>query len=64
MKYKIEGEYSFNKKKYMAHEFPRRSISLSYMYDDMSPVDKYTGTTKDNVYSSFKASKVDHDVCD
>lgn len=59
MKYKIEGEYSFNKKKYMAHEFPRRSISLSYMYDDMSPVDKYTGTTKDNVYSSFKASKVD-----
>ena len=59
MKYKIETEYSFNKKKYMAHEFPRRSISLSYMYDDMSPVDKYTGTTKDNVYSSFKASKVD-----
>lgn len=59
MKYKAELEYSFNKKKYMAHEFPRRSISASYMYDDMSPVDKYSGTTKDNVYSSFKASKVD-----
>ncbi len=59
MKYKIEGEYSFNKKKYMAHEFPRRSLTLSYTYDDMSPVDKFAGTTKDNLYSSFKASKVD-----
>mgnify|MGYP002623991678 CR=1 FL=1 len=58
-KYKIEAEYSFNKKKYMAHEFPRRSITASYMYDDMSPVDKFSNTTKDNVYSSFKTSKVD-----
>ena len=59
MKYKAEVEYSFNKKKYMAHEFPRRSIIASYMYDDMSPVDKFAGTVKDNVYSSFKTSKVD-----
>ncbi len=58
-KYKAEVEYSFNKKKYMAHEFPRRSIIASYMYDDMSPVDKFAGTTKDNMYSSFKTSKVD-----
>lgn len=58
-KYKIETEYSFNKKKYMAHEFPRRSIIASYMYDDMSPVDKFAGTIKDNMYSSFKSSKVD-----
>jgi hypothetical protein len=43
----------------MAHEFPRRSIIASYMYDDMSPVDKFAGTVKDNVYSSFKTSKVD-----
>ncbi|MBQ6964591.1 MAG: carboxypeptidase-like regulatory domain-containing protein [Bacteroidaceae bacterium] len=59
MKYKAEVEYSFNKKKYMAHEFPRRSIIASYMYDDMSPVDKFSNTTKDNIYSSFKTSKVD-----
>ena len=59
MKYKAEVEYSFKKKKYMAHEFPRRSIIASYMYDDMSPVDKFAGTIKDNVYSSFKTSKVD-----
>jgi hypothetical protein len=58
-KYKGEVEYSFNKKKYMAHEFPRRSITASYMYDDMSPVDKYSGTDKNNMYSSFKTSKVD-----
>ena len=58
-KYKAEVEYSFNKKKYMAHEFPRRSIIASYMYDDMSPVDKFAGTIKDNMYSSFKTSKVD-----
>ncbi|MBR0046781.1 MAG: carboxypeptidase-like regulatory domain-containing protein [Bacteroidaceae bacterium] len=58
-KYKAEVEYSFNKKKYMAHEFPRRSITASFMYDDMSPVDKYSGTIKDNMYSSFKTSKVD-----
>ena len=58
-KYKAEVEYSFNKKKYMAHEFPRRSITATCMYDDMSPVDKFSGTTKDNMYSSFKTSKVD-----
>ena len=58
-KYKGEVEYSFNKKKYMAHEFPRRSITASYMYDDMSPVDKFTGTDKNNVYSSLKTGKVD-----
>ena len=58
-KYKAEVEYSFNKKKYMAHEFPRRSIIASYMYDDMSPVDKFANTVKDNMYSSFKTSKVD-----
>ena len=58
-KYKAEVEYSFNKKQYMAHEFPRRSIIATYMYDDMSPVDKFSNTVKDNMYSSFKTSKVD-----
>ncbi len=59
MKYLVEGEYSFNKKKYMAHEFPRHSISMSYMYDDMSPIDKYRGRSNDDVLNSFKVSKVD-----
>lgn len=59
-KYQCELEYSFNKKKYAPHEFPRRSIVASYLYDDMSPVDQFSGTDKDNMYTSVKASKVEH----
>ena len=59
LKYMAEGEYSFIKKKYMAHEFPRHSISVSYMFDDISPIDKYRGTSKDDVLNSFKVSKED-----
>lgn len=59
-KYKLETEYSFVKKKYMAHEFPRRSVVATFMYDDMSPVDKFSGTDKDNMYTSVKTSKVEH----
>ena len=58
-KYKAEVEYSFNKKKYMAHEFPHRSITASYSYDTMSPVDKFSGTDKDNMLTVFKTTKVD-----
>ena len=60
MKYKAEVEYSFNRKKYMAHEFPRRSLVAMYMFDDMSPVDQFSGTDKDNMYTSVKAAKVEH----
>lgn len=59
-KYKSELEYSFNTKKYMAHEFPRRSIVATCMYDDMSPVDQFSSTDKDNMYTSVKAAKVEH----
>ena len=58
-KYKAELEYTLDKKKYMAHEFPHRSLTVSYMYDDMSPVDKFSGTDKNNVFSSFNTSKID-----
>ena len=58
-KYKAEVEYSFNKKKYMAHEFPRRSFTATYSYDTMSPVDKFSGTDKDNMLTAFKTTKVD-----
>lgn len=57
-KYKAEVEYSFNKKKYMAHEFPRRSVSASYMYDTMSPVEKFSETDKDNMYTSIRATSM------
>ena len=57
-KYKAEAEYSFNKKKYMAHEFPRRSVTATYMYDTMSPVDKFSETDKDNMYTSVRATSM------
>jgi len=58
-KYKGEVEYSFNKKEYLPREFPKNSITASYQYDVMSPVDKYLKTDKDNVFVSWKATTVD-----
>lgn len=58
-KYKGELEYSFEKKKRLPFEFPRRSIALSHQYDVMSPSDKYLTTDKDNMFLSIKANTVD-----
>lgn len=58
-KYKGEVEYSFNKKEYLPREFPKNSISASYQYDVMSPMDKFLKTDKDNVFVSWKTTKVD-----
>lgn len=58
-KYMGEVEYSFNKKEYLPREFPKNSITFSYQYDVMSPMDKFLKTDKDNVFVSFKTSTVD-----
>jgi len=58
-KFQTEIEYSFNKKKYMAHEFPRQSIMATFGYDTMSPTDQFSNTSKDNFLTSFKTTKVD-----
>lgn len=58
-KYKAEAEYSFEKKKRLPFEFPRRSISISHQYDVMSPSDKYLVTDKDNMFLSLKSNTVD-----
>lgn len=58
-KYKAEVEYSFDKKKRLPFEFPRRSVALSHQYDVMSPSDKYLVTDKDNMFLSFKSGTVD-----
>ncbi len=58
-KYNAELEYSFKKKEYLPREYPIHSISASYMYDNMSPSDKFLATDKDNVFTSFKTVKVD-----
>lgn len=58
-KYNAEVEYSFKKKEYLPREYPIHSIAASYMYDNMSPSDKFLSTDKDNVFTSFKVVNVD-----
>lgn len=59
VKYMGKVEYSFDKKKFLAREFPKHSISISHQYDVMSPMDKFLRTDKDNVFVSLKATTVD-----
>ncbi len=58
-KYKATVEYTFDKKEYLPREFPKNSISASYLYDVMSPMDKFLKTDKDNVFVGLKATTVD-----
>lgn len=58
-KYKAEVEYSFNKKEYLPREYPINSLTVSYSDDNMLPSDKFMGTDKDNVFTSFKVTTVD-----
>lgn len=58
-KYKGEVEYSFVKKEYLPREYPINSLTFSYSYDNMLPSDKFMGTDKDNVFTSFKVCTVD-----
>lgn len=56
--YKADLTYSFNKKEYLPREFPKRTLTLSSTFDIMAPSDKFMKTDKDNVFTSFKWSKV------
>lgn len=55
-----EVTYSFNRKEYMPHEFPQRTLSVSYENDVSSPSDKFLSTDRDNVFVSFKWSPAHH----
>ena len=55
-----EVTYSFNKKAYLPREFPVNNLTFSYSNDVMSPSDKFLPTDKDNVFTSFKWTTVDH----
>ena len=57
--YKGEFIYSFNKKEYLPREFPKHTLSIMSTYDVCSPSDKFMRTDKDNVFTSFKWTKVD-----
>lgn len=56
--YKGKLTYSFNRKRYSENEFPRRSISIASTYDICSPSDRFVKSDKDNMFGSFKWSKV------
>ncbi len=51
--------YSFNKKAYLTREFPKNNLHVYYWDDIISPFDKFIPTDKDNMFTSFKTSKVD-----
>lgn len=55
-----EVTYSFNRKGYLPREFPVNNLTFTYNRDVMSPSDKFLPTDKDNVFTSFKWTKVDH----
>lgn len=61
-KWKGMGEltYSFNKKAYLSREFPVNNLTVTYQYDDASPSDIFMPTDKDNVFTSFRWTKVNH----
>ena len=56
---KSEFVYSFNKKAYLTREFPKNNLHVYYWDDIISPFDKFIPTDKDNMFTSFKTSKVD-----
>lgn len=55
-----EVTYSFNKKAYLPREFPVNNLTFTYNRDVMSPSDKFMPTDKDNVFTSFKWTDVEH----
>lgn len=61
-KFKGLGEvtWSFNQKKDLCREFPVNNLTFNYSRDVMSPSDKFLYTDKDNVFTSFKWTRVDH----
>lgn len=56
--YNGELTYSLNKKQYLPHEYPKRTVMFASSYDVCSPSDKFMITDKDNVFTSFKWNKV------
>lgn len=61
-KWKGLGEvtYSFNKKAYLPREYPVNNLTFTYNRDVMAPTDRFMPTDKDNVFVSFKWTKVEH----
>ena len=52
--YMAEMTYSLNAKKYLPHEFPRRTLTVQVNKDVMSPGDRFMDTDKDNFMVALK----------
>lgn len=55
-----EVTYSFLPKTFLPREFPVHSLTVTYNSDVMAPSDKFLPTDKDNVFTSWKWTKVNH----
>ena len=52
--YNAEITYSLNPKKYLPHEFPRRTMTIQSTQDVCSPGDRFMDTDKDNFMVALK----------
>ncbi|MDE5570557.1 MAG: carboxypeptidase-like regulatory domain-containing protein, partial [Prevotella sp.] len=52
--YNAEVTYSLNAKKYLPHEFPRRTVTLQSTRDVCAPGDRFMDTDKDNFLVAVK----------
>ena len=57
--YLAEMTYSLNPKKYLPHEYPRRTLTVQLNRDVCSPSDRFMDTDKDNFMVALKWAKVD-----
>ena len=52
--YDAEMTYSLNAKKYLPHEFPRRTLTIQASQDICSPSDRFMESDKDNIFVALK----------
>lgn len=52
--YDAEMTYSLNAKKYLPHEFPRRTMTVQFSQDICSPTDRFMESDKDNIFVAMK----------
>ncbi|MBQ7510218.1 MAG: carboxypeptidase-like regulatory domain-containing protein [Prevotella sp.] len=52
--YDAEMTYSLNAKKYLPHEFPRRTLTIQASQDIISPADRFMESDKDNIFVALK----------
>ena len=57
--YDAEAIWAFNRPGYLPREFPKQTISFQSMRDVALPSDKFIQTDKDNMFTSFKVTKID-----